>query len=53
MVCLILVQYNETPGVVYLGTGFLVGPSTIMTACHTIYHEDYGFFDSIRFWSLL
>ena len=49
MVCLILVQYNETPGVVYLGTGFLVGPSTIMTACHTIYHEDYGFFDSIQF----
>lgn len=49
MVCRIEVQYNETPGTVYLGTGFLVAPNTIMTACHAIYHENYGFFDSINF----
>ena len=49
MVCRIEVRYTEEPVVIYLGTGFLVGPSTIMTACHTVYHENYGFFDTINF----
>ena len=49
MVCRIEVKYDEEPNVVYLGTGFLVGPSTIMTACHVVYDAAYGFFNSISF----
>lgn len=48
-ICKIEVQYNEESGLIYPATGFLVGPSTILTACHTVYHKTYGWFDSITF----
>lgn len=48
-ICKIEVSYDEEPNKIYLGTGFLVGPSTILTACHVVFHETYGFFNKIYF----
>lgn len=48
-VCRITVSYDEEPGTIYYGTGVLVGHSTILTACHVVYHEDYKWFSHITF----
>lgn len=50
-ICRILISFNELSGVEYQGTGFLVGPHTILTNCHMVYdcsnEHNYGWFDSI------
>lgn len=50
-ICKIVISFNEEPGISHQGTGFLVGPHTILTACHVVYDinslHDYGFFDTI------
>jgi len=47
--CRISVSFNENPSQTFHSTGFLVGPSTILTACHSIYDTAYGdgWFDSL------
>lgn len=50
-ICRILISFNELSGVAYQGTGFLVGPHTILTNCLMVYdcsnEHNYGWFDSI------
>lgn len=50
-ICRILISFNELSGVEFQGTGFLVGPHTILTNCHMVYDcsnkHNYGWFDSI------
>lgn len=48
-VCKIAVKYDEEANTIYYGTGFLVGPYTLLTACHVVYNKDYGWFNSISF----
>ena len=51
-VCMIITTFNEEPNTGHLGTGFLVGPHTILTACHVLYDvsedHNYGWFDNIN-----
>lgn len=50
-ICRIVITFDELSGVAYQGTGFLVGPHTILTNCHVLYDcsddHDYGWFDTI------
>ena len=50
-VCRLTISFKEDNNTSYFGTGFLVGPHTVLTACHMVYdcseEHDYGWFDNI------
>lgn len=50
-ICRIVITFNEISNVAFQGTGFLVGPHTILTNCHVLYDcsndHNYGWFDTI------
>lgn len=45
-VCMIVTTFGND-NVTSYGTGFLVGPKTIMTSCHNLYRQGVGFYNTI------